>query len=132
VEKMNLYLRLREMSNQFGVVGEVASIMLSNIYDDDATSIEATFTDLYEHGCVSGMIGEMIYYKDTEQFFDKYEQEVQEKLVEYGYDRTHDKYVQFLEIEYLSEDDATYEKNEFAWFLFESVAFEIGSELGIN
>ncbi len=30
------------------------------------------FEDLLNHGCISGMVPSLIYYSDTEKFFDKY------------------------------------------------------------
>lgn len=36
--------------------------------------------DLQRYGCVSGMIGELIYYDDTTKFFDEYKEEINEML----------------------------------------------------
>ena len=32
--------------------------------------IKSWFNDLLSHGCISGMIGSLIYYCDTHKFFD--------------------------------------------------------------
>lgn len=44
-------------------------------YGDDIT---AFFTDLLSHGCQSGMIGSLIYYRDTHAFYDKHYDEIEE------------------------------------------------------
>ena len=44
--------------------------------DDLLKSME----DLQQHGCVSGMIGELIYYDDTIKFFDEYKDEINDIL----------------------------------------------------
>lgn len=44
--------------------------------DDLLTSME----ELQQYGCISGMIGELIYYDDTEKFFDNYKEEINEIL----------------------------------------------------
>ena len=36
------------------------------------------FEDLAQHGCVSGMVGSLIYYHDTHAFFDKHYHEIEE------------------------------------------------------
>ena len=38
--------------------------------------------DIARHGCVSGVAHSHIYYKQTCEFFDKYEEEILEKLEE--------------------------------------------------
>lgn len=44
--------------------------------DDLLRSME----ELQQHGCISGMIGELIYYDDTIKFFDEYKEEINEML----------------------------------------------------
>jgi len=35
------------------------------------------FQDLVSHGCISGMIGELVYYQDTRKFFDNFYEEIE-------------------------------------------------------
>ena len=44
--------------------------------DDLLRSME----ELQQHGCISGMIGELIYYDETIKFFDEYKEEINEML----------------------------------------------------
>lgn len=41
------------------------------------------FQDLCEYGCNSGIIGNLVYYKDTHQFFDTFYKEIEELRIEY-------------------------------------------------
>mgnify|MGYP005993013917 CR=1 FL=1 len=45
----------------------VAQEALEHSYDD----IKNFFSDLQQHGCVSGMISSLIYYVDTHKFYEK-------------------------------------------------------------
>ena len=44
----------------------------------DYENPEDFFKELFNHGCVSGMIGELIYYHDTHAFYIKYIEEIEE------------------------------------------------------
>jgi len=68
------------------------------------------FEDLLQHGCISGMISSLIYYCDTEAFFDNYYHEIMELKEE------HEEITgQPMEIPY-------HLKNHLAWFAFEETA----------
>ena len=43
-------------------------------YDDP----EAFFCDLFEHGCLSGMVSSLIYYTQTKAFFNLHYDEIEE------------------------------------------------------
>ena len=43
-------------------------------YDDP----DAFFSDLFEHGCVSGMVGSLVYYTQTRAFFILHYDEIEE------------------------------------------------------
>ena len=47
---------------------------------DSADDLLRSMEDLQQYGCVSGMIGELIYYDDTEKFFDEYKEEINEMI----------------------------------------------------
>lgn len=55
-------------------------------YIDESVDYESTddllrsMEELQQYGCVSGMIGELIYYDDTEKFFDEYKEEINDIL----------------------------------------------------
>lgn len=86
----------------------------------DYHDIADFFADLLQHGCISGMVGSLIYYSDTHGFYDKH----------------------YSEIELMRED---YEgsvgapititgdlKNFMAWFAFEETAYQLASQIGLE
>jgi len=93
------------------IKAEVAEEALD--HDDPKTF----FKDLLQHGCISGMVGKLIYYKDTHTFYDKHYAEIEELREEY--------------------EESTGEplkipsdlKNFLAWFSFEQVAYQLVSEI---
>ena len=71
------------------------------------------FEDLLQHGCISGMVGSLVYYADTEAFFDKYYEEIIWLKTEYE-----EMTGQPMEIPY-------HLKNHLAWFAFEETARQL-------
>lgn len=75
--------------------------------------IKAFFSDLQQHGCISGMISPLIYYSDTHQFFDDYYYEIEELREEFE-----DSIGEPIKI----TGDL---KNTLAWFAFEETAHQL-------
>jgi hypothetical protein len=94
----------------------VAQEALEHSYDD----IKNFFSDLQQHGCISGMIGSLIYYVDTHKFYEKYYSEIEEIRTE-----LEDSFGKPLEI----KGDL---KNHYSWLSFEEVSFQLANELGIE
>jgi hypothetical protein len=108
-------------------------IILGNVYKD---YVEGFFEDLLSHGCVSGMIGELTYYCDTQKFFKKHKEEINELLTEtlinYGRNATP---VDIFGDKFETEDVLcldTNNQNLLAWFAFEETARKIANELGME
>ena len=68
------------------------------------------FKDLLNHGCITGMVPSLIYYSDTEKFFDKYYEEIIWLKTEYEENTG-----QPMQIPHQV-------KNYLAWFAFEETA----------
>ena len=47
-----------------------------------AEGYETAWKDLLENGCVSGMVGHLIYYRDTVKFYQRHRQEIDGLLKE--------------------------------------------------
>lgn len=47
---------------------------------ESADDLLSSMENLQKYGCVSGMIGDLIYYDDTIKFFDDYKEEINEML----------------------------------------------------
>ncbi|MCF6194865.1 MAG: hypothetical protein L3J46_11095 [Kangiellaceae bacterium] len=75
------------------------------------------FKDLLQYGCISGMVTNLIYYKDTHAFYDKHYTEIEALREEYE-----ESIGEPLKI----PNDL---KNFLAWFAFEQVAYQLVSEI---
>ena len=78
-----------------------------------------TCKEIVEHGCVSGVAHDHIYYKDTLSFFDKYEDE----MIEYITDTLGDETVDSL----WTQNTANIQgyQNDVTWTFIELVAMSI-------
>ena len=61
---------------QTNIVNRSAFCIIKDTYDYE------TCKEIVEHGCVSGVAHDHIYYKDTLSFFDKYEDEMAEYITD--------------------------------------------------
>ena len=96
------------------------NIGLSSAYDviKDTYDYE-TCKEIVEHGCVSGVAHDHIYYKDTLSFFDKHEDE----MIEYITDTLGDEAIDSLWNQNTS--NITGYKNDVTWSFIELVAMSI-------
>ena len=78
------------------------------------------FSDLQNHGCVSGLVSSLIYYTDTHAFFDKYYEEIEDLRCEYEEETG---------VQINIQHDL---KNFLAWFAFEETAYQMASELELE
>lgn len=87
--------------------------------------------DLQQYGCVSGMIGSLIYYDDTNKFFDNYKEEINDLLS----DITTGTGLSVEELfgeKYDKEDPLNIDfsnKNLLAWFGFEETVSQLYEEI---
>lgn len=82
--------------------------------------ISCFFSDLMQHGCQSGMIGSLIYYADSHNFFDRHYHEIEE--IRYDLEQSFGEPLKPL-------GDL---KNWFSWLGFEETARQIADELGLD
>ena len=88
------------------------------------------FTDVLYHGCISGIVGELIYYKDTTAFYQRFKQEINSLL--YDVMASTGLYSPSLLFgdKWDKEDPLatdTFNQNLLAWFGFEETLRNIGS-----
>jgi len=68
----------RESDNK--LIKHVCNYVINKWHDyDDKTYI---FKDVLYHGCVSGIVSELVYYSDTLKFYKKYKDEINSLLSE--------------------------------------------------
>ena len=89
---------------------------IKDTYDID------TLQEIVEHGCVSGVAHDHIYYADTIKFFDDYEDE----MIEYITDTLGDDAVK--DIWTNNSNNITGYKNDVTWSFIELVAMDIVDE----
>ena len=93
-----------------------------------------SMNNLLQYGCVSGMIGELIYYKDTVEFFENYKEEINDLLADYV-DAT-GLSVEDLFGEKFDKDDplvmSINNKNLLAWFGFEEIVGNLYETINEN
>ena len=65
-----------------GVKNDVINFLLAQ--SQDSEDAEGILDNILTHGCQSGMINHLIYYKDTVKYFEKHENEIMEMLEELG------------------------------------------------
>ena len=99
------------MNTESELKRESAEIIM-DMLDENMTNKEIldTVDDIVRHGCASGMVLALIYYSDTEPFFDRHADEIFDLYNNGIYD---------FELN----------KNSLAWFGFETMAYEIYEEL---
>ena len=74
--------------------------------------------EIADHGCQSGVCSQHIYYGDTSEFYDTFENDIIDELVlNFGYDLLVDL---FRDV----DADLTVYKNHVVWAFIEMVAFE--------
>ena len=78
------------------------------------------FADLLCNGCISGMVGSLVYYSDTHAFFNQHYAEIEALRHDYEFNIGEP-----LEI----KNDL---KNFLAWFAFEETAFQMALMLGLE
>lgn len=89
------------------------------------SNLEIVIEEVLEHGCISGVVGSLIYYYQTEAFFNRHK----EAINELAHELSEDLYGNPFEIYYNLNGGCS--KNNMAWFGFEEVTRIIANELEI-
>ena len=103
---------LKNIKEESSLISEVIDIILDQIeeYEDPQNYFETVL----KYGCVSGVVPALMYYKDTEEFFDRHVDEILDllnELKEYG------------------EIPFELNRNNLAWFAFEETLNRIYNDL---
>ena len=97
----------------------------------DEDYIMTSMEDLQKHGCISGMIQELIYYDDTNEFYDTYKTDINDLLsnLTQGTGLS----VEELFKDQFDENDPLiidcFNKNLMAWFGFEETSYQLYEQL---
>lgn len=105
--------------NYTGLKAEVADYIVEHARDDEEAI--SLLKDICIYGCKSGFVGTLIYYSDTEAFYDKHIQEIEKLKREYE-----------REFGMKFDFDEELYKNHMAWFGFEEAARQICYDFDID
>ena len=97
---------------------EVAEILVDELTDIEDDEILSYMRNIIDYGCVSGTVKSLITYKDTEKFFNKYADEI--------FDLMNEKRDDGWDL-----NNIEFNKNNLAWFAFETIAQEIYYEMEV-
>jgi hypothetical protein len=118
MENKDILKKLENLLGQNNLKDYVINYIIDDRQSDE--DIKLFFKDFFYGGCQSGYVASLIYYADTNQFFNKYEGEIQE-LVEEWQESTGEG----LKINGLIS-------HFFSWFGFEEMARKICDEIGLE
>ena len=96
----------------------VAEMLVDELTDIEDDEILSYMRDIIDYGCVSGTVKSLITYKDTEKFFNKYADEI--------FDLMNEKRDDGWDL-----NNIEFNKNNLAWFAFETIAQEIYYEMEV-
>lgn len=102
---------------------------------DYETGLTGVFNDLFYGGCQSGMVGHLIYYKDTLAFYRKHRAEIEGILTETMQETGLFAPVQIFGNKWDERDPFardTKNRNLLAWFGFEEAARRLADRAGIE
>ncbi len=86
----------------------------------DYDEIQNFFSDILNHGCITGMVGSLIYYADTHTFFDSHYDQIEELRNEYE---------ENTGMPLSIKHDL---KNYLAWYAFEETAYKMANEFELE
>lgn len=96
----------------------------SSEYDD----LEKLLSDLAQHGCESGMVGDLIYYSDTCKFYEEHRALISEMLkdaINDGLIESPANLKDWDETDPLALEETN--QNLLAWWAFETAAYNLAS-----
>ena len=106
------------VNNTEGLKREVAEIIVNMLSAEaDNEEVVVTLDNINTYGCASGIVPALMYYSDTEAFFDRHSEEIFELIEGMAEEGVIDK--NRLELS----------KNNLAWTAFELIAWEIRDEI---
>ena len=111
------------LNNYENLKNEVVEILESMSAD---SSLETVINEVLQYGCISGVVGNLIYYYQTEAFFDRHK----EAINDLAHELSEDIYGNPFEIYHNLNGGCS--KNNMAWFGFEEMTRIIANEIGLE
>lgn len=110
--------------------------VLDELIEDysDLGEVKSYIDDVFKQGCVSGICGRLVYYKDTNKFYDDFEDEIESHLESYQDDCGYNNRLEAISNLNGAGDvgNISQEKNLLAWFGYEQTIRGISDKLGFE
>ena len=111
------------MYNYENLKNEVMEILKDMAVD---SSLETVINEVLQYGCISGIVGSLIYYYQTEEFFTKHK----DAINELAHELSEEIYGNPFEIYHNLNGGCS--KNNMAWFGFEEMTRIIANEMDLE
>ena len=100
-------------------------------YDDNLMGV---LNDLLQHGCISGMVGSLVYYRDTNDFYDRHQEDIDQLVYDMAEEMGYKNIYEFIASLNGAENVGGEEqhKNLLTWFAFEETARNLGVKAGLD
>lgn len=98
---------------------------------DNLEDAKSYLNDVTQYGCISGAVSKLIYYSDTNSFYDENENEIEELLEEMRDNLGYESRLKFISSLNGADNisSMTEEKNLLAWFAYEEESNRVLEEL---
>jgi|TARA_B110000259_G_scaffold188284_1_gene246217 hypothetical protein len=90
---------------------------------------KGTIKEVVQHGCVSGVVSELIYYSDTAAFHDEHQDEIWDMLNQYSTDNDEDPIMHIVSNMNANITSMMQLKNQLTWWAVEEVCYELNNEM---
>lgn len=112
--------KLKKWSDDYNRTGLELAV-INDLLNEDEDYIISHMKDVLNHGCVSGCVSGLIYYKDTYEFFDEHYNDIMDLIAEYADEG--------LGFDIMADFNV---KNTGAWFAYEETVRRLLNELEIE
>jgi len=123
-----------KMINDLRNGNELKGAVLDWLESEDVDYRLGQIEDLLTHGCVSGMVGSLIYYTDTCKFYADHKAEIysmaEDQSENIGYKNAFELFANLNGAENVGSIDQL--ENLLAWYGFEEMARQIADELELE
>ncbi len=111
-------------SNKFEKNHSLENWLIRIICQRTGYTAEGQLKDIVTHGCISGCVGELIYYADCIAFYSKYEKQIWELIYNFM-QNTGQSLGQFIDSFSVQIEDETNLKVYLSWFAIEQISFQL-------
>ena len=126
--------KLKELLGENQLKDKVLYDLIENYDDNGGKGTYDWMSDILTHGCVSGMIGDLVYYTDTTAFYEKYKEEIWDLLEDTRQSFGNKNITEVIAGLNGADDVGSDEqfKNLLAWFAYEETTRNIANELELD